>query len=64
MDRQIDHQEAYVSKHLSKMKSALPSIYNDQKIKARLRQTYYNDNYREKDSFVLDRHWNKAMGTR
>ena len=65
MDRQIENQERYVSQNLSKMKKSLPiGHYSDQQIKARLRQKYCGETYREKDSFVIDRHWNKAMGTR
>jgi hypothetical protein len=65
IDSKIVNQEAYVSKHLLIMKKALPQgQYNDQQIKGRLRQEYYqrkNDgSWREKNSWVLDSIWDQA----
>ena len=63
--RQIENQEAYVSKHLSTMKAALPKDkYNDTQIKGRLRQEFNGETYREKDSWVMDRTWNYAKRAR
>ena len=61
-DRYVDNQERYVSKHLSSVKTSLPSgKYSDAQIKGRLRQEYcQSDTYREPNSWINDRVWNEA----
>jgi hypothetical protein len=62
-DRQIAHQEEYVSRQFGAVKGKLPQgLYNDQQIKGRLRQQYNDPEnvYSKKDSWIMDSTWKKA----
>ena len=66
-DRQIAHQEQYVSRHFAAVKGNLPQgQYNDHQIKGRLRQQYNDPEnvYSKKDSWITDSAWNKATARR
>jgi hypothetical protein len=54
----VEGQERYVAQHLHDVKKRNEGL-SDTQLKGRLRQEYHGDRYREKDSWVLDRTWER-----
>ena len=59
----VDRQEAFVRANRETVKQALGGYYSDYQIDMKLRQAYYgtDTSYSNRDTYILDDHWNAVI---